>query len=120
MSNTFYQDFLFENIKTDENEFPLIEIKHSDLLPYCEEYKPDFQKGLFDSFSIKFTQLIDMTKEEDWNNLLARTSKYNTVYLIDDISLENEELREYKDFYLKTYFYKLKEACPNCFVVANA
>ena len=77
------------------------------------------QKGLYDSLSVKLSQLIELTKEKDWNTLFTLISKYKSVYLIDDISLENDELKDYKDFYLKTYFYKIKNYCSNCFISAS-
>ena len=116
MRKIFYQDFLFEDIKTDASEFPLIELEYFDSYPYCEEYYANMQKGLFDSLSIKLSQLIELTKEKDWNTLFAIITKYKSVYLIDDIPLENDEVKEYKDFYLKTYFYKIKNYCSNCFI----
>ncbi len=116
MRKIFYQDFLFEDIKTDVSEFPIIELEYSECYPYCEEYYTNMQKGLYDSLSIKLSQLIELTKEKDWNTLFAIITKYKSVYLIDDIPLENDEVKEYKDFYLKTYFYKIKNYCSNCFI----
>lgn len=119
MRKIFYQDFLFENIKTDASDFPIIELEYSESCPYCKEYCTNMQKGLYDSLSIKLSQLIELTQENDWNTLFAIVSKYKSVYLIDDILLKNDELKEYKDFYLKTYFYKIKNYCSNCFITVS-
>lgn len=116
MSKIFFQDFLYEGMTLDKYEYPLIELNY---VSFCDDYKEYNSKcsyGINDAIGISFECLTQMTDESDWEKIFKIAAVCKKIYLIDDVPLMNQELDEYKEFLLKTYFYKLKEKCENSFV----
>ena len=95
----FYQDFLFETISTDEQEYPAVELSYSTI------EVPDIE--------ISLTYLMSILTQPAWDKLIAST-KNKKVVIYDDVPVNNTEVLPYKLFYLKVYYYLLKEQCAEC------
>ena len=102
----FYQDFLFRDLPVDEQENLLIDIEY-----YDENSESRTKK-------ISFDKLIRMNRLDEWNKLYSEICG-KTVVIIDDVIIINNELSGYKDFYLKTYYYKTayKKQKTHCFLL---
>ena len=95
----FYQDFLFETISTDEQEYPAVELSYSTI------EVPDIE--------ISLTYLMSILTQLAWDKMIAST-KNKKVVIYDDAPVKNTEVLPYKLFYLKVYYYLLKEQCAEC------
>ena len=95
----FYQDFLFETISTDEQEYPAVEFSYSII------EVPDIETSL--------TYLMSILTQPAWDKMIAST-KNKKVVIYDDVPVKNTEVLPYKLFYLKVYYYLLKEQCAEC------
>lgn len=102
----FFQDFLFENLPVDEQDFPEVEMK---IISREEAWSVGAE-------TISFDYLLRCNKKKEWDDIFNSVSKKDVV-LIDDVIIENDEVLPYKDFYLKTYFYNLEQHCKNCYLV---
>ena len=100
----FFQDFIFENLPVDESDNPAV-----DVLFISDSEIPE-------AMMVSFDKLLRMNKKEEWddlnNSVLGRI-----IVIFDDVSLSNEELVIYKDFYLKAYFYHLSQYASKCYVL---
>ena len=93
----FFQDFLFEGMPVDKQDYPVVNIQFS---------PPDLN---FDSYlTISFDTLLRMNKREEWELLFEKT-KNNNVCILDDVPLANTEIEKYKMFYLSAYYYCLSK-----------
>lgn len=99
----FYQDFLFEDLPVDEQDNPIVDISVS---------TDNNDAGCV---VISFDKMLRMNKKEEWERLFGSITE-KPVYIKDDVSLKNEEMAEYKHFYLQTYFYNLSKYCNGCCV----
>ena len=99
----FYQDFLFEDLPVDEQDNPLVDLAVS---------TDSKDTGCV---VISFDKMLRMNKKEEWERLF-RSIAGKQVYIRDDVGLKNEEMTEYKAFYLQTYFYNLSKHCNGCSV----
>lgn len=95
----FYQDYLFETISTDEQEYPAVELSYSTI------EVPDIE--------ISLTYLMSILTQPAWDKMIAST-KNKKVVIYDDVPVKNTEVLPYKLFYLKVYYYLLKEQCAEC------
>lgn len=101
--NIFYQDFLFENLPVDEKDNPVVTVT------YADEYQET-------ECQISFDRLLRMDKQQDWEGLCCEIAD-KTVKIIDDVQLENQELEQYKKFYLASYFYIISKCSSSCVIV---
>lgn len=101
----FYQDFLFNNLPVDEEDYPKVEVL------YVKEYQGKDCK-------ISFEQLLKMDHKEDWDKLCHEISG-KSVEIMDDVHLDNSEMEYYKKFYLATYFYSISKYSSSCVVVTE-
>lgn len=121
MEQIFYQDFIFKDMLTDERDFPLITLKYAKLPINCLNYN-DIKKAntadYYGKYKIKIslTELMKITKEADWQALEEYLRRCRELYIVDDIFLQNEELSDYKQFYLMAYCCRLDKCC-RCFIV---
>ncbi len=100
----FFQDFLFENMPVDEQDYPSIGL----------QYLPE-EADISDYKIVSFDTMLRMNKRSEWNNLFKQVEDKN-VCIKDDVLMENDEMKSYKDFYLKAYYYNLSKYCNNLYV----
>lgn len=100
----FYQDFLFRDLPLDENDNPKVQIIYLKEIS-CLKHPLSFDK------------LLKMDKESEWEKLLD-SIKNKDVVIIDDVYLENQELYQYKKFYLASYFHIISTYSSTCEVVS--
>ncbi len=118
MNKIFYQDFLM-NFPYDEHEFPKVDIEYTNDLFGAEQYGIPY--NLFDIQNgynryISFQLLHNATKISFWNKLFYDISSFDRIILIDDININNIEVNEMKDFYLKAYYWNLKQYNKNVYI----
>lgn len=118
MDKIFYQDFLMD-FPYDENEYPIVEIRYVDDISHIQEYGQSY--NLFDVEygyyrTISFQYLHDCLKVEKWSEIFNCVATLDGVILVDDIIVMNDEVKELKEFYLKTYYWNLKQHNPNIYV----
>lgn len=99
----FFQDFLFEEMPVDNQDNPLVKMKTIG------------KKDDTGCTIISFEKMLRMNKEEEWVKLFNSIAG-KQVLIKDDLALQNEEMKEYKDFYMKTYYYNLSKHCLGCYV----
>jgi hypothetical protein len=92
---------MFEELPVDEQDNPLVDISVS---------ADNNDTGCV---VISFDKMLRMNKKEEWERLFGNIAK-KQVYIRDDVNLKNEEMAEYKAFYLQTYFYNLSKHCNGC------
>jgi len=100
-NKVFYQDFLFDSINLDEQEYPDVE------LTYERIENPDIR--------IYLSKLMNIFTRQDWDKM-SESLRRKTVVIYDDIKIINQEVLPYKMFYLKTYYYHLKDICTKCVI----
>ena len=99
----FFQDFLFENMPVDKDEYPLVPIKYLTTDPK--------EQITF----LSLDKLFRLSTKSEWNKLFEIITN-KVVCIVDDVPVQNEEMRPYKMFYLKTYIYNLSQHCRMCLV----
>ena len=115
MNVYFFQDFLLQNLPVDENE-----VFHVDLKYATEDDIPIPLAGPFpvDPFLVmSFSKLMKIKKPESWRDLFLKIECVHIVYLLDDLFVKNEEVLPYKQFWLKVYFWNIRQHCFACYVV---
>ncbi len=113
----FYQDFLFKDITVTKDGYPDIEYAYCNDVASCKSLRLNREQK-DKKLSILLTYLMGITKEEKWHKLEDRVSRLDELIIIDDIDLQNQELEEYKSFFIKTYLWKLGKLCE-CMVKKN-
>ncbi len=118
MDKVFYQDFLMD-FPYDKNEYPLVDIKYVDNISHAQEYGQPY--NLFDVAygyyrTISFQYLHDCLDKEKWFKIFECIAKLDGVILVDDIIVINDEVREMKEFYLKVYYWNLRQYNQNIYV----
>ena len=105
-------------METDLKEFPCVKVLYT---TECNNiYKYKLRKKLnknCNTVAISIQQLMSITTEEAWNKMMQEISAFDRVLLVDDMKIHNVELLPYKEFYLKAYYYKLKEQNANSYVL---
>ena len=99
----FFQDYLFEDLPVDKYDNPIVTIR----------ILPANLKSL--CISVSLDKLFRLNTKKEWERLLNSISN-KTVCIIDDVPLDNEEMKLYKEFYLKTYYFNLAKYCKDCYV----
>ena len=111
---SFYQDFLFKDINYNKNEYPNVVMIYNYNVAKNEEFDMSISQDGKD-ISIRFSILSETTKEEKWQRILAHIETCNSVTLVDDLQLKNEELLHVKQFYMLAYYDVLSKACRKCY-----
>lgn len=104
----FFQDFLFENMPVDNRDNPIVDVDYCSMIN-----KHTYSK------TVSFNKLMKMDEVEEWEKLYEDID-HSIVYIIDDVPINNNEVRVYKEFYLKTYYFNIAAHCKKCFVVVKA
>lgn len=100
----FFQDFIFEDLPVDEYDNPAVTIDEI------------FDITTSEIIRVSLDRLLRMNKKQEWDDLYSRISGCVAV-IIDDLQLLNDEIRPYKEFYLKSYYYNLSKYAKKCFVL---
>jgi len=104
MSNkVFFQDHLFNNLPVDKNDNPIVTIA---VVPAA--IKPSCTLVSLDT-------LFRLNTSKEWDKFIRHILNKN-VCIVDDVPIDNEEVKPYKEFYLKTYYFYLSKYCKSCFV----
>lgn len=103
----FFQDFLFNDMPVDDKDNPIVD------LMYLDDNDDNKNHEL-----VSFDRLMKMNKLEEWERLYESIDE-SIVYILDDIKIENCEVLEYKEFYLKTYYYNISKRCKECYILKN-
>jgi len=96
----------------DSFGYPIIDIELINDVNSCADINDEY--NLFDysngvNRTISFQYLHDLVNEDLWQKLFTIVEKVNSVIIIDDIIIKNDEVKCMKDFYLKVYYYNLKK-----------
>ena len=97
----FFQDFLFEDLPVDEQDYPMVEIRELINGEDANNYSV-----------VSFDTMLRMNKREEWDSLFSRLLDAN-VCIQDDVKVLNPEMDYYKDFYLRTYYHVLSKHCKS-------
>lgn len=102
-SKIFFQDHLFEDLPVDKYDNPIVTINEvpAGLKSKC--------------VLVSLDTLFRLNTKREWERLISNISN-KRVCIVDDVSIENEEVIPYKDFYLKAYYFNLSKHCTNCYV----
>lgn len=104
MSNkVFFQDHLFKDLPVDKYDNPIVT-----MIAVPTDIKSDCIRVSLDT-------LFRLNTEKEWEKLRSKISN-KVVCIIDDVPLDNEEMKPYKDFYLKAYYFNLSKYCRICYV----
>ena len=99
----FFQDYLFEDLPVDKYDNPMVTVN---LMP--EDLKTA-------CVSVSLDKLFRINTKKEWERLISNVSN-KSVCIVDDVPVVNEEVRPYKEFYLKTYYFNLSKHCKICYV----
>lgn len=99
----FFQDFLFEGMPVDEQDYPIVNMKK---LP------PDVD--INSCIVVSFDAMLRMNKRKEWDELFEKT-KNRSVCILDDVPINNSEMEPYKRFYLSAYYFNLSKCCNNVY-----
>lgn len=102
-NKVFFQDYLFEYLPVDKYDNPVVTIN---LLPANMKSE---------CISISLDTLFRLNTKKEWERLLNSISNKN-ICIVDDVPIDNEEIKPYKEFYLKTYYFNLSKCCRACYV----
>ena len=100
----FFQDFLFEGLPIDEQEYPIVDVKE---LPQGED--------LSRYVVVSLDRLLQMNKKNEWETLFEQV-RNKDVCVKDDVPINNSEMDYYKTFYLRTYYYVLSQRCKSVYI----
>ncbi len=101
----FFQDFLFEDMPVDEQEYPSIELQRFPERADIRDYK-----------IVSFDTMLRMNKRSEWDTLFKQTENKD-VCIKDDVLMDNSEMEQYKKFYLGTYYYNLSKHSRRVYVI---
>ena len=105
----FYQDFLFGNIPLTPNEMPSVQpdvIKVNAIpLPIEGPFPPE------EGYTLSLSNLMQIKSNKAWIEIMHKCSKYQIIYLIDDVAIVNDEMAMFKEIFIKTYYWHLSNQC---------
>lgn len=104
-SRVFFQDFLFEGMPVNEQDYPDIKIHHLPEGTDISVYK-----------TISFDAMLRMNKLSEWESLFAEIEN-REVCIKDDVLIDNSEMEMYKFFYLGTYYYNISKHSRHVYVM---
>ena len=103
----FFQDFLFEDMPVDEQDYPTTELQH---LPEGAD--------ISNYTVVSFDTMLKMNKPVEWEMLFKQTEN-KEVCIKDDVVLINSEMESYKRFYIKAYYYNVKKHSRSVYVILS-
>ena len=111
MSNkAFYQDFLFADMNVTKEGYPNIEFEYCN---HVADYKiMKLGRNQKDKkLLVMLTDLMSVTEEDRWKKLEKKVAGLDELVIVDDIELKNQELEDYKCFFIKSYLWRLSKIC---------
>ena len=102
-NKVFFQDHLFEDLPVDKYDNPMVTVN---VMP--AELKSE-------CVSVSLDKLFRLNTKKEWGRLISNITNKN-VCIVDDVPIVNEEVKPYKEFYLKTYYFNLSKYCRTCYV----
>jgi len=113
-TKAFYQDFLFADMNVTKEGYPNIEFEYCN---HVADYKimklGRYQKDK--KLLVMLTDLMSVTEEDRWKKLEEKVAGLDELVIVDDIELKNQELEDYKCFFIKAYLWRLSKICQ-CYV----
>ena len=106
----FYQDFLFADMNVTKEGYPDIEFEYCNHVADYKIMKLGHQQR-DKKLLVPLTDLMSITKEGSWEKLEEKVSGLDELVIVDDIELKNQELEDYKTFFIKTYLWRLSKLC---------
>lgn len=88
----------------DEQDNPIVDIKELPQNINIDSYKP-----------VSFNHMLQMNKKEEWDALFIEIHDKD-VYITDDVIIENPEMEQYKNFYLRAYYYNILKHSHEAYV----
>lgn len=103
----------------DDNEFPVVDLKYINDINSAQKFNEPY--NLFDfSFGYKryfnFSELHELEKESEWNDIFLKITKFESVIIVDDLPIKNDEVKSMKEFYLKVYYWNFLQHNSNVFI----
>lgn len=109
-TKAFYQDFLFADMNVTKEGYPNIEFEYCN---HVADYKimklERYQKDK--KLLVMLTDLMSVTEEDRWKKLEEKVAGLDELVIVDDIELKNQELEDYKCFFIKSYLWRLSKIC---------
>jgi hypothetical protein len=109
-TKAFYQDFLFADMNVTKEGYPNIEFEYCN---HVADYKimklGRYQKDK--KLLVMLTDLMSVTEEDRWKKLEEKVAGLDELVIVDDIELKNQELEDYKCFFIKSYLWRLSKIC---------
>ena len=102
-NKVFFQDHLFEDLPVDQYDNPVVTM--------C--LVPDNLKSK--CLSVSLDTLFRLNTKKEWERLINNITN-KIVCIVDDVPIDNDEVKPYKEFYLKTYYFNLSKYCRTCYV----
>lgn len=99
----FFQDHLFKELPVDKYDNPMVNIN---IVP--PHIKPD-------CILVSLDTLFRLNTDKEWERLISNISN-KSVCIVDDVPINNKEVKPYKEFYLKAYYFYLSKYCKTCYV----
>lgn len=109
-TRVFYQDFLFADMNVTKEGYPNIEFEYCNHVADYKIMKMGRQQK-DKKLLVMLTDLMNVTKEDRWKKLEKKVTELDELVIVDDIELKNQELEEYKCFFIKSYLWRLSKFC---------
>lgn len=113
------QSVWFESIDLDKQDIPQYTILYTDNIDnkshIYEEYNLiDYTYGR--NRFILLSELLEANNKENFISLLQYASLCDSITIIDNLSIDNNELNFIKDFYIKAFCSRLSDYCNICMI----
>ncbi len=113
------QNIWLNDIKTDRNDNPECEVHYIDSIEKMTHISIDY--NLFDyTYGInRYIYLSELFKAHDysvWYQLLKCVEKCDSITIVNDITLQNDEMSFIIVFYINAFYCQLRKHCPNCYI----
>ena len=114
MNQFFYQDYLIKDMPLTEREEPAVNLRYISIDDFPFPLAGPFPVEPF--VQVSMSKLMEMTDQGAWDKLFDEIRDVNTTYLIDDMTVKNEESSLFKNFWLKVYYWNLGKHCTTCYI----
>lgn len=118
MSFEMEQSFWFENVCFDKNDFPIDKPEYIDSINNKSSIFDDY--NLFDNVYgvnryIMVSELLETNNVSKWKEIREKIRECDSITIINNLYIDNEELLFISDFYMKTFYAALKKENPKCY-----
>ena len=119
MKSILEQCLWFEGLDFDKKEYPTETPILTDSI--------ENQSSLFDEYNlfdyvygtnryVKLSELLNANTEPKWKIIKEKVRQCKSITIVNDITIQNEELDFIKKFYISVFYSALKKENPNCYV----